>query len=637
MDTPYIYKFKHKKKKENAENKKIEQNEFSFPDYNIIIGLNENNALFITCEYKQTFYQKILTFDELIKLSEILKEFNNIKDIYFTFLDIIKENKIFVVQFNNNQIKFNLLLNPKKNKCQPIEIPLLRIEKIEKKEREREKDKGKDREKEKNNNDELFERKISDNNVCGDNDFIMIQNNTYDENENVDSVILGFVNNLNSQMQAKKIINEENKTNINANTLSNNKNKKRNKKKNKALSGEKIDEKIDFDNVSEINHNNNNNNNKENKIEFDLSKLYNIINELRNEINFIKDVQRQEMNDTKEIKEIKEIIKTNKKLVNEINDIQTKLSNLNEENIRNKNEIEELKNKINDFNKVNPNANRANKMVNIKSRNNKYKGDNEEYILNTSFDKNTNANKTTYVNIYTNRENRNIKGKLFKKSKTNRNKLRGKSTPHYNKNDSNIRSISMENYIFKQKYKIKEDETEIDLTNEKIGDSGLQILSLIEFEQIQTLSLDDNILYDITPLKNMNFQQLLVLNLDNNQINDLSVLEKVKFYQLQKLWLNNNNITDINVFENVKFSLLQGLWLNNNSIEDISVFERMKLNQLQKIYINNNLIKDIDCLDRIKLKSLTLLSFTNNKVDYNIPKNKGIIANIKEKLSYIFY
>ena len=274
-------------------------------------------------------------------------------------------------------------------------------------------------------------------------------------------------------------------------------------------------------------------------------------------------------------------------------------------------------------------------MINIKNKNNKR--DSEDYTLSTSFDKNTNPNKTTYVNIYTNRGNGNRKSKVFKKSRTNRNKLRGKSTPHYNKNDSNIRSISMENYIFKQKHKIKGDETEIDLTNEKIGDKGLEILSLIEFEQIQNLSLDDNIIYDITPLKNMNLQQLLVLNLDNNQINDLSILEKVKFHQLQKLWLNNNNITDIKVFEFVKFNLLQGLWLNNNSIEDISVFERMKLNQLQKIYINNNLIKDIDCLERIKMKSLTLLSFTNNKVDYTIPKNKGIIANIKEKLSYIFY
>ena len=614
MDTPYIYKFKNKKKKENSENKKMEQNEFSFPDYNIIIGLNENNALFITCEYKQNFYQKILTFEELIMLSDILKEFNNIKDIYSTFLNIIKDNKIFVVQFNNNQIKFNLLLKPKKNKLQPIEIPLLRIEKIEKNEKEME-------EKEENNN-EIFERKISDNNLCGDNDFIMINNNQYDENDNVDSVILGCVNNLNSHMRAKKINNEENKTNINANTLSNNKNRKKAKKK-KLLSGEKMIDKIDFDNLSEINHNSNNN--KDNKKDLILNKLYNFINELKSEINFLKEVQKEQMNDNIEMKEI---IKTNKKLVMEINDIQSKLSDLNEENIKNKEEIEELKNRINDMNKIN-------KVLNIKNKDNKNKGDSEEYTLNTSFDKNTNTNKTTYTNIFTNRENR--KTKLFKKSKTKRNKLRGKSTPHYNKNDSNIHSISMENYIFKQKYKIKGNETEIDLTNEKIGDTGFETLSLIEFEQIKTLSLDDNAIYDITPLRNMKLEQLLVLNLDNNQISDLSILDKVKFYQLQKLWLNNNNITDINVFENVKFNSLQGLWLNNNSIEDISVFERMKLNQLQKIYINNNLIKNIDCLDRIKLKSLTLLSITNNKIDYNISKNKGIIASIKEKLSYIFY
>ena len=623
METPYIYKFKNKRKKENNENKKMEQNEFSFPDYNIIIGLNENNALFITCEYKQNFYQKILTFEELIKLSDILKIFNNIKDIYSTFLNIIKDNKIFVVQFNNNQIKFNLLLNPKKNKLQPIEIPLLRIEKIEKKEKE----KIEEEEEEEENNNELFERKISNNNLYGDNDFIMI-NNSDDGIENVDSVILGFVNNLNSHMQAKKINNEENKTNINAKALSNNKNRKKTKKKNKILNGEKLVNKIDFDNVSEINHNSNINN--ENKIDLDLNKFYSIINELKSEIIFLKEVQKEQMNDNKEMKEI---IKTNKKLVIEINDIQSKLSNLNEENIKNKEEIEQLKNRINDFNKIN----KVNKVVNIRNKNNKYKGDSEEYTFNTSFDKNTNTNtnKTTFTNIYTSRENR--KTKQMKKSKTNRNKLRGKSTPHCNKNDSNIRSVSMENYIFKQKHMIKGNETEVDLTNEKIGDNGLETLSLIEFDQINTLLLDDNALYDITPLRNMKLEQLLVLNLDNNHISDLSILDKVKLYQLQKLWLNNNNINDINVFENVKFNSLQGLWLNNNFIEDISIFERMKLNQLQKIYINNNLIKNIDCLDRIKLKSLTLLSFTNNKIDFNIPKNKGIIANIKEKISYIFY
>jgi len=607
MESPYIYKFKNKKKKENNinENKTIEENEFSFPDYNIIIGLNENDALSITCEYKQNFYQKILTLKELIELSEILKTFNDIKGIYSSFLNIIKENKIFVVQFNDNQIKFNLLLKQKKNKIQPIEIPLLRIDKTEKIVKE---------ENNKNFNG-IAERKISNNNICNDNDFILIQNNTYDEN--VDSVILGFVNNLNSHMQAKKITHEENKTDINTN---NNKNKKKTKKKYKTLSGEYMTEKNYFDDISEINHDNNNE--KEIRKNLDFHKLYNIINELKNEINFIKDVQQEQMND----KEIREIIQMNKNLVNEINDIQTKISTLNQENIENKKEIEILKKIINDYNKESK----------ISIKNKKYNDNVEEYVFNDSLDKN--INKTTYNNnTYENRENGIKKSKIPKKNRTNRNHFRGKSTPLYSKIDSDTRSINMESYIFKQKYKIKGSETEIDLTNEKIGDNGLEMLSLIEFNQIKSLSLDDNDLYNIIPLRNMNCEQLLILNLDNNKINDLSVLTKVKFNQLQKLWLNNNNITNINVFENVKFNLLQCLWLNNNSIEDISVFERMKLNQLQKIYINNNLINNIDCLDKIKLKSLTLLSFTNNKIDYNIQKNKEIIENIKRKLSYLFY
>ena len=583
MDSPYIYQFNNRKKKDIInDNKIIEQREFSFPEYNIIIGLMNDNTLFIKCEYKQVFYQKILTFEELTNLSENLKKFNDIKDIYNIFVDIIKDNKIFVVQFNLNQIKFNLLLNSKKNQIQPIEIPLLRIES--------------------DNNKEIFDKKNNDN-IYNDNDFIMMQNNTFDDN--VDSVILGFVNNINSHMQANKIKNEKNN-----NITNSNKSKKRSNKKYKTLNKDNnnnLIDKFDFDDVSEINGDN-----KEKDKNLDINKLYNIVNDLKKELYSLKNNQKEQIND----KEIKEIIKTNKKLISEISEIQSKLLILNEENIKNKEEIKNLKNIINNYN--------LEEDINIKSKENQNIGEDiQEYIHNKSFDKN---NSKYYKN----------RNKNLRKSKANKNRYRGKSTPHYDQNDID-NNRKMESYIFKQKYKIKGDETEIDLTNEKIGDNGLEILSTIEFEEAKNLSLDDNSLINIKPLRTMKLSQLLVLNLDNNQISDLSVLAQVKFYQLQKLWLNNNNIKDISVFENVKFNFLQGLWLNNNSIEDISVFEKMKLNSLQKIYINNNLIKNIDCLEKMKLKNLQLLSFTNNQIDYNIQKNKNIIVNIKEKLSYVFY
>ena len=581
MESPFIYKFKNKKKKEfiNKDNI-LDQREFYFPEYNIIIGLMDDNSLFIKCEYKQVIYQKVLSFEELKNLNEKIKKFNDTKEIFSIFIDIIKDNKIFVVQFNLNQIKFNLLLKSKKNKIQPIEIPLLRIEQ--------------------ENSKEIFDKKSNDT-IYNDKDFIMMQNNTLDDN--VDSVILGFVNNMNGQMQANKIKTEEN------NNINSIRTKAKAKKKCKTLSSDIDNEKINFYEVSEINYKNGHKNNEK---DVDIYKLYNITNDLRNELYQIKIKKKETTSD----KEIKEIIKTNKRLINEINEIQSKIHSLNEENMKNKEEIANLKKKI-------KNINRENEM-NIHKRDiHNIIEENEEYLHNKSFDKNfSKFNK-----------NRN---KIIKKSKTNRNKSRGRSTPRYYKNEYN-NNIKMESYIFKQKYKIKGDETEIDLTNEKIGDSGLEVLSTIELEDVKTLSLDDNAIYSITPLRNMKLSQLLVLNLDNNQISDLTVLEQVKFYQLQKLWLNNNNITDISVFENVKFSSLQGLWLNNNSIEDISVFEKVKLNNLQKIYINYNQIKNIDCLERIKMKNLQLLSFTNNRIDYNIPKNKIIIVNIKEKLSYLFY
>ena len=183
--------------------------------------------------------------------------------------------------------------------------------------------------------------------------------------------------------------------------------------------------------------------------------------------------------------------------------------------------------KINNFNNDN------NK---IKTKNKIYNDNIEENIFKESLEKN--IYKTNYNNIIENRENGIKKSKIPKKN-----------TPLYNKNDTC--NINMESCMFKQKYKIKESEAKIDLTNKKIGAKGLEIFSLIEFNKIKTLSLDDNDLYTITPLRNMNCDQLFVLNLDNNKINDLSILSKVKCNQLQKLWLNNNNITNISYFKRI--------------------------------------------------------------------------------------
>ena len=351
-----------------------------------------------------------------------------------------------------------------------------------------------------------------------------------------------------------------------------------------------------------------------------MYKIYNIINKLKNDIIYLKN-----FNDSKN----DELNNNNNEIIEVLKEMQNKINFLNEENKKNKEEISLLKTMINTIS-ITPGNEKNNS--NFKISNN-----NQISIIN-----NNEEEKSSKIKKLKIKKRRQKSDDILNSSRSN--KL---DEMQLNINKSNNNNFKLNNqqpneeaivsYLFKEKYKINEDDEEIDFTNEKLGDEGIEILSQISFNNLQKLSLDTNDIFEIKPLTNMDLSLLLVLNLDNNCISDINIFDKMKCNNLQTLWLNNNNIKDIDVFERAKLSKLQSLYLNNNKIEDITVFQRAKLGMLEKLYLRNNCISDISCLENISLNKIQLIFLNKNKVDYNSQVNKELVKRLKNKIKYFSY
>ena len=316
--------------------------------------------------------------------------------------------------------------------------------------------------------------------------------------------------------------------------------------------------------------------------------------------------------------------------------IKNELKTLFEENKRNKEEIISLKNLSN--NKSTP----TKVITNLKTEKNIEYNSDEDNTIKDIIQMNEKSITFSKGALDTFKK----KKKSRKKSKKQKSKSRPKSKSRRKSvlfEESNSKEDNYNNkscigvFLFRQKFQINENETELDLTNKKIGDKGIECLSQIEFTGLKSLSLDTNGIFNIQPLKNLFLNDLQVLNLDNNSISDISILEFVKFPSLQVLWLNNNNISDISVFERAKFSQLQHLYLNNNNISDISVFRRTFLNKLERLYLKNNKIEDISCVLEFDMDKLKLVYLNKNRIDFSLNENKNLIKELKKKIKYLSY
>ena len=131
----------------------------------------------------------------------------------------------------------------------------------------------------------------------------------------------------------------------------------------------------------------------------------------------------------------------------------------------------------------------------------------------------------------------------------------------------------------------------------------------IDLTELTTLSLDGNLIADISPLEILT--QLTTLSLNGNLIADISRLEILT--QLTTLSLNENLIADISPLE--VLTQLTTLSLNDNSIDDISFCAA--LTQLKVLCLENNEISDVSSL--AGLENLEVLKLNRNPIGDTTP------------------
>ena len=153
---------------------------------------------------------------------------------------------------------------------------------------------------------------------------------------------------------------------------------------------------------------------------------------------------------------------------------------------------------------------------------------------------------------------------------------------------------------------------EIDLFNNNISD--ITILEKIKFDNLEILDLSMNYISNINFLENDHFKNLKILNLYNNGISNIKILEKVKFEKLEELYLADNNISRIDVLFKSNFKDLKILDLSKNKISSIDALEKVKFENLEILNLSRNKISSFNTLEKVKFKNLKILNLSRNNI-----------------------
>ena len=152
----------------------------------------------------------------------------------------------------------------------------------------------------------------------------------------------------------------------------------------------------------------------------------------------------------------------------------------------------------------------------------------------------------------------------------------------------------------------------INLTNSNFNDNKLELLSGVEFKNLEELNLSHNKITNILPIKN--FKKLKKLNISFNKINNIKSLEEIS--------KNNKGIKEIN--------------LRNNEIRDVDILKLDIFPYISKINLENNknlIQKDIDEIINIIEKRKKLCH--DNKDDFR--NYYEIIEEIRTKKFEVIY
>jgi internalin A len=123
-------------------------------------------------------------------------------------------------------------------------------------------------------------------------------------------------------------------------------------------------------------------------------------------------------------------------------------------------------------------------------------------------------------------------------------------------------------------------------------------------EQLRILSLDQNQIASVTPLRGLS--RLNDLSCSNNLIDDISIFSSL--INLRNVNLDSNQITDISYLPNIDKMI--SLHLSGNGISDINILSRCQ--SLEVLYLDHNQVENISALTA--LSSVRLIDVRNNQI-----------------------
>ena len=121
------FKYNYNKANSGHNNNKIvlkKSNKFIINNYMFLIGIINKDNLYFESKIKGTYYNKILTKENIYLLNEIFIKYKNIKDIYELIILSLNDSKIKIELMKNNKLKLTFSIKNEENSPSPFEIIL---------------------------------------------------------------------------------------------------------------------------------------------------------------------------------------------------------------------------------------------------------------------------------------------------------------------------------------------------------------------------------------------------------------------------------------------------------------------------------------------------------------------------------
>ena len=125
------------------------------------------------------------------------------------------------------------------------------------------------------------------------------------------------------------------------------------------------------------------------------------------------------------------------------------------------------------------------------------------------------------------------------------------------------------------------------------------------------------------------------INLNGKNITNIEfdLLSGVEFKNLEELNISNNNLTNIDSLKNFKSPKLKKIDLSFNKLNDISVFKEISENNknIEIINLNDNLIKNADIFKQKIFPKIKIINLDNNEIlKKDIDEIKKVLCSVKD-------